>query len=196
MRADNANATSYSSLLVNLPKLLLIKASGFSAFQITKRSFLSRKTKANSFHRKKKNSPKHKNVRRRRRSSSARVRQRYRHVQGWFRRRRRSKSRLPIHRRQDQIPRCHGWHGPKGRLRRRRGPIQARHPQLEVPAGARHCHQLGRYGEGNSYFILFHFFFYFLLSFYSLFVSLMSLVFLLFSLVVFSITVLTPLFIF
>ena len=52
----------------------------------------------------------------------------------------------------------------------------------------RHCWTLGN----NSYFILF----YFLLSFYSLFVSLMSLVFLLFSLVVFSITVLTPPFLF
>merc|ERR1711973_574455 len=44
-------------------------------------------------------------------------------------------------------PGCHGRYGTEGRLRRRRGPVQERYPHPEVPRGARHHHQLGRYGE-------------------------------------------------
>merc|ERR1711910_134987 len=75
------------------------------------------------------------------------LRQWLRHVQGRLRRRRRPQGRLPLHRWTSPPPGCHGRYGTEGRLRRRRGPVQERHPHPQVPRGARNHHQLGRHGE-------------------------------------------------
>ena len=40
-----------------------------------------------------------------------------------------------------------GGYGPEGRVRGRRGAVQARHPHAQVPDRARHRHKLGRHGE-------------------------------------------------
>ena len=54
-------------------------------------------------------------------------------MQSGLRWRRRATRRLPVHRGPPQTPRRHGRHGPEGRLRRRRSPVQKRHPLTQVP---------------------------------------------------------------
>lgn len=42
---------------------------------------------------------------------------------------------------------CDGRYGSEGQLRRRRGPVQERYSDSEIPHRARNHHQLGRHGE-------------------------------------------------
>ena len=98
-----------------------------------------------------------------------------RHVQGRFRRWRRSPRRLPLHRRSSPLPGerwnhlllllpntnltnqsfyffpirkgHHGRHGPERFVRRRWSPVQAWYPDREVPHRTRYRHQLGWHGE-------------------------------------------------
>ena len=72
--------------------------------------------------------------------------QRQWHVQGRLCRRWCSSSSFPEHRRPAQDARDHGRHGPKGQLRGRWSPEQARCADLEVSHWAWHCHELGWHG--------------------------------------------------